>query len=105
MDIAATLPSPTSPAPGADALPARESKAGADGAPLLDPRVVLLLDECFRHGKALAAWGDGVSALEAAGVAGAPGVVSTDSATGALEEVVTLLGAHRVWERFATEVG
>ena len=59
-----------SPVPAADALAVRDSKAGEDGEPWLDPRVVLLLQECFRHAKAIGAWGAGVSALELAGVAG-----------------------------------
>ncbi|MFD6129675.1 hypothetical protein [Streptomyces diastaticus] len=32
----------------------------------------------------------------------APGVVTGDSAAQVLDEVTTLLGAHRVWERFPT---
>ena len=62
-----------SPPPAPDAVVARDSKAGEDGAPQLDPRVVLLLQECFRHAKAIGAWGSGVAALEAAGVAGLAG--------------------------------
>ena len=66
-----------SPAPGADARPARDSKAGDDRRSALDPRVVLLLQESFRHAKAIGAWGAGVQALEEAGVgADAPGVVT-----------------------------
>ncbi|HTW13485.1 MAG TPA: catalase [Nocardioides sp.] len=89
-----------SPAPAPDALPARDSKAGEAGAPVLDPRVVLLLDEGFRHAKAIGAWGAGVPALDALGIAGAPGVVTGDDAAAVLAEVQTALAAHRVWDRF-----
>ena len=44
---------------------------------MLDPRVVLLLQECFRHAKVIGAWGAGVDALEVAGVLpDEPGVVT-----------------------------
>ena len=89
-----------SPVPGADALVVRDSKAGEDGAPALDPRVVLLLQECFRHAKAIGAWGAGVSALETAGVAGAPGVLTGTDPAAVFAELHTALGAHRVWDRF-----
>ncbi len=91
------------PAPGADALPSRDSKAGEPSSPVLDPRVVLLVQECFRHAKALGAWGEGAAALELAGVsADDAGIVTGDSATEVFSEVHELLGAHRVWERFGT---
>ena len=59
-----------SPTPAAlrppDALVVRDSKARRGRCrSLLDPRVVLLLQECFRHAKAIGAWGAGVDALEA----------------------------------------
>jgi catalase len=91
-----------SPAPGADALVVRDSEAGKEGAPQLDPRVALLLQECFRHAKAIGAWGAGVDALELAGVADAPGVLGGDDPEAVFAEVHTALGAHRVWERFGT---
>jgi catalase len=70
-----------------------------------DPRVALLLSEAFRHGKAIGAWAGGEAALEAAGVpTDAPGVVLATTGTSALEQVTTLLGGHRVWERFTTRV-
>ncbi|GGK33525.1 catalase [Pilimelia terevasa] len=88
------------PAPGPDATPARDAKAGAAGAAPVDPRVLLLVDECWRHGKAVGAWGEGAAVLRQAGVAGTPGVVTADTGTAALDAVVDLLGAHRVWQRF-----
>jgi catalase len=94
-----------SPVPAPDALVARDSKAGEDDDLQLDPRVVLLLQECFRHAKAIGAWGAGVAGLELAGVAGAPGVVTGDDPADVLAEVRTALGAHRVWERFETVLG
>ncbi|GAB3994028.1 catalase [Nocardioides marmoraquaticus] len=89
-----------SPAPAPDALPGRDAKAGAgEGAPV-DPRVQLLVDEALRHGKAVGAYGDGRAVLTSLGVSGWPGVVTGDDPSGVLAEVVTLMGAHRVWERF-----
>ncbi|MET3961559.1 catalase [Marmoricola sp. OAE513] len=90
------------PAPGADAKAVRDAKAGAETEVLLDPRVTLLVQECFRHAKAIGAWGSGATALELAGVdAAAPGVVTGSSASAVLGEVAKLLAEHRVWERFA----
>jgi catalase len=67
----------------------------------LDGRVVLLLQEAFRHGKAIAAWGSGTTALEAAGIpADVPGVTVTSGATAALDDVMAAMGKHRAWERF-----
>jgi catalase len=88
--------------PGPDAAPGRDAKAGAPVADLaLDPRIALLVSEAYRHAKAVGAVSNGAS-LEAAGIPGdAPGVVG-----GKLPEIVseltTLLGTHRVWDRFAS---
>jgi catalase len=92
------------PAPAPDAVPARDDKAGATAATALDPRVRLLIDECWRHAKAIAAWDQGVAALRDAGIDGTPGVVAADSATAALTEVQQLLAEHRVWARFPATV-
>jgi catalase len=94
--------------PAADANPVLDAKAGekgaGDAAPV-DPRVVLMLGEAFRHAKAVGAWGPGADALAAAGCApGAPGVVVASDATDAVTQVADLLAAHRVWERFAPPV-
>ena len=95
-----------SPVPAPDAVVARDSKAGESATSVLDPRVVLLLQECFRHAKALGAWGAGVQALELAGIAaGDAGVVTGEAPTEVFEAVHELLGAHRVWERFDTVLG
>jgi catalase len=94
-----------SPVPAPDALVARDSKAGEADAPQLDPRVILLLQESFRHAKVIGAWGAGVAALELAGVAGAPGVLTGDDPAGVFADLHTALGAHRVWERFGAVLG
>ncbi|MYV41682.1 hypothetical protein GT030_23135, partial [Streptomyces sp. SID1328] len=66
-----------------------------------DPRVVLMLDEAFRHGKALGAWPGAEEALRAAGIpVDAPGVVTGGSGAEILDELTTLLTEHRVWDRF-----
>ncbi|MGZ5400274.1 MAG: catalase, partial [Nocardioides sp.] len=88
-------------APTPDARPARDSKAGEAGAPVLDPRVVLLLQECFRHAKVIGAWGAGIEALAVAGIGpDEAGVVTGDNASEVFASAVALLGSHRVWERF-----
>ncbi|MEU9554026.1 catalase [Streptomyces fumanus] len=95
------------PGVGSDAYTARDAKSDPvpSGPATTDPRVALLLSEAFRHGKAIGAWAGGDAALQAAGVpATAPGVVVADSGTAALEQVTRLLGTHRVWERFSTQV-
>ncbi|MFZ5845920.1 MAG: catalase [Actinomycetota bacterium] len=87
-------------APQPDAVPSRDAKAGAESGGI-DPRVRLLLDESFRHAKAIAATGPGVAALEAAGLSAADaGVVTVDTAADLASSVVELLGSHRAWERF-----
>jgi catalase len=93
-----------SPAPAADTLPARDAKAGGPGSPDVDPRVLLMIDECWRHAKTIGAWGAGVTVLQAAGVAGTPGVVLAATGEEAFAAVQQLLGAHRVWERFPNSV-
>jgi catalase len=92
------------PVPAPDAVPARDDKAGAGDAVAVDPRVLLLIDECWRHAKAIGAWGAGVSVLHGAGLAGAPGVVTAETGADAFTAVQQLLGAHRVWERFPATV-
>ncbi|MGC5051470.1 catalase [Micromonospora sp. DT48] len=95
----------SAPAPAPDATPARDAKAGTTGSATIDPRVLLMVDECWRHAKAIGAWGTGVTALEQSGVVGTPGVVTGDSATEVLAAVGQLMAGHRVWERFPAPVG
>jgi catalase len=71
--------------------------------PTDDIKLVVLLQEAFRHCKAVAAWGDGTAALVAAGIdLDGPGVLVADgvdkSFTAALVKAV---GLHRVWARAA----
>ncbi|KQX80571.1 catalase [Streptomyces sp. Root55] len=91
------------PAPAADAYGARDAKAddGAAAATGVEPRLLLMVTEAYRHGKAIGAWGAGVSALEAAGLpANSAGVVTDGAASQVLEAVTGLLGGHRAWDRF-----
>ncbi|MEU3403555.1 catalase [Streptomyces sp. NPDC006670] len=89
------------PRPAADADGARDAKAGGPGAPEVDPRVLLLITEAYRHGKAIGGWNGGERALRAAGVtADAPGVVVGDSGESVVDALAAALEKHRVWERF-----
>ena len=61
----------------------------------------LLVEECFRHSKAVGGTSAGQAVLESAGVAAdAPGVVVADDPEAAWEQLAELLPAHRVWDRF-----
>ncbi|HEY6935082.1 MAG TPA: catalase [Marmoricola sp.] len=94
------------PGPAADALVNRDGKAGAAGTAVLDPRVALLLDETWRQAKAIGAWGEGRTALEAVDItAGAAGVEAGDGPAQVLGPVLDLMAAHRAWDRFAVAVG
>ncbi|MFE0631190.1 catalase [Streptomyces sp. NPDC058864] len=91
------------PGPAADAQGGRDAKAGAPAlAPApVDPRIVLMLQEAYRHAKPIGGWDDAAPALRAAGVPdNALGVVTGSAGEGVLREVTALLGAHRVWDRF-----
>ncbi|MET7573219.1 catalase [Streptomyces sp. NPDC005492] len=91
------------PAPSADAYGARDAKADDDAAlaTALDPRLLLMLTEAYRHGKVIAAWGEGAGALEAAGLPEGPeGVVFATAASEVLRPVTHLLAGHRAWGRF-----
>jgi catalase len=87
-------------APADDAEQGLDAKAGDPGASL-DPRVVLLLSEAFRHAKAIGAWGSGSAGVDAASIPdNAAGVVLGDSAEQVVPQIRELLAAHRAWERF-----
>ncbi|MEV8049536.1 catalase [Streptomyces bacillaris] len=95
------------PAPGADGYGARDAKVddGAAVAVGIDPRILLLVAEAFRHGKAIGAWAAGLEILEAAGIGSdVPGVVTADDAAAALDGLTDLLAHHRAWERFTPAV-
>jgi catalase len=66
-----------------------------------DIKLVVLLQEAFRHCKPLGAWGDGAAQLDAATIdRTAPGVlVGADSGKEFVTELITALGLHRVWDR------
>jgi len=74
----------------------------ADGTkPTRDIKLIVMLQEAFRHCKPIAAWGDGTAALTAAGIElDAAGVLVAGSVdksfTSALAKAV---GLHRVWAR------
>jgi len=87
--------------PAPDALPARDSKAGDDSTVVTDPRVGLLLQECFRHCKAVVAVGDGRAVVDELGLSGV-GVLTADDPAEVRDDLLALLSAHRSWERFAT---
>ena len=86
--------------PAPDAVVHRDSKAGEAAPAAVDPRVVLMVEECFRHAKPVGAWGAGRAVLDSLGVGGA-GVVTADGPGTVLDGVAELIGGHRVWERFA----
>ncbi|MGW7489385.1 catalase [Streptomyces sp. NPDC054786] len=93
------------PGSGKDAYGARDAKAGdpaAAGRTETDPRVLLMLSEAYRHGKALGGWAGAEEVFQAAGVpTAAPGVALGSDGTGTLNQITQLLGRHRVWERFS----
>jgi len=69
--------------------------------PAGDIKLTILLQEAFRHCKALGAWGDGTVILAAAGItADAPGVV-TGAAAGKsfTDQLAAAVGLHRAWDR------
>ncbi|SFD26797.1 catalase [Streptomyces aidingensis] len=94
------------PAPGADALGARDAKAGdgAEAGPVTDPRVMLLIDETYRHAKPLGGWGDVRRIWEVLNIApDAPGVVTSDNPAAVFDGIVGHLRHHRVWHRFPAQ--
>ena len=93
------------PAPASDALPTTDAKGGEPTPAPIDPRVVLLLHEAFRHAKAIASWGPGMEAVADAGIPlGAAGLVADEDAGEAWSRLHKLMTQHRVWERFAPAV-
>ncbi len=93
------------PAPAPDAMPTFDAKADqATAGKPVDPRIVKMVAEMFRHCKAIAVAPEATSVLAAAGVPeDAAGVVIEDP-TAAVGELATLLASHRVWERFPAAV-
>jgi catalase len=69
--------------------------------PTGDIKQVILLQEAYRHGKVLAAWGDGDAILTGSGIdLDGPGVVVGESVDKTFTDaLVTALGLHRAWDR------
>ncbi|MFC8597217.1 catalase [Isoptericola sp. NPDC057191] len=81
---------------------------GTAGNPLaMDGRTHVLLQEAYRHGKAIAAVGDGAQVLQQAGIpTGAPGVHVLEAGAESLGDTLQAdLGMHRSWERLAALAG
>ncbi|MEU6331863.1 catalase [Streptomyces sp. NPDC047049] len=95
------------PGPGKDAYGARDAKAGEPAAAEraeTDPRILLMLSEAYRHGKAIGGWAGAERVFHAAGVpTAAPGVALGSDGSATLNQITQLLGRHRVWERFPTQ--
>ena len=86
--------------PAPDAQRARDAKAGGRRPPPWIPRVLLLVEECFRHAKAIGAWGQAVACLDAASIpADAAGIVLGEGPDDVVPQLSELLAAHRAWER------
>ncbi|MFI9785147.1 hypothetical protein ACIHEI_16810 [Kitasatospora sp. NPDC051984] len=91
------------PEPGANDRGARDARSGAvaGGQPALDSRVVLLVNEAYRHAKPLAGRADSRALWAAAGVdPQAPGAFVETDAGQAVTALAEQLATHRVWERF-----
>ncbi|WP_313811904.1 catalase [Glutamicibacter sp.] len=91
--------------PADDAHVGLDAKAGADpnGESNVDPRVVLLVQEAYRHCKAIYSVDDAaLHALKAAGLRGdEPGIYSLNLEN-APDHLIDVLAKHRVWDRFTS---
>jgi catalase len=69
--------------------------------PTNDIKLVVLLQEANRHCKGIAAWGDGATLLELAGIATDGAGVSVSDAAGKpfADALIVTLGLHRAWDR------
>jgi catalase len=68
--------------------------------PTADIKLVVLLQEAFRHCKAVAAWGDGAAVLKAARIPKGPGIVVADDVDKVfVANLASALGLHRAWDR------
>jgi catalase len=66
----------------------------------LDPKSAMMLQEAFRHHKALGAWGSGADLLATAVDTAAPGIVTGEKPAKAFNDAfIEALGWHRHWER------
>ncbi|MFG2393487.1 catalase [Streptomyces lavendulae] len=93
------------PQAAADAHGARDAKAGAPEPGSPDPRVLMLVAEAYRHGKAIGGWNGSSRILGGAGIqADGPGLAFNDAAATALEHLTHALAQHRAWDRFPPTV-
>ncbi|MFF7076550.1 catalase [Streptomyces lavendulae] len=93
------------PQAAADAQGARDAKAGAPEPGSPDPRVLMLVSEAYRHGKAIGGWNGSSRILEGAGIqADGPGLAFNETAATALEHLTHALAQHRAWDRFPPTV-
>ena len=79
----------------------RRARRGGGTAPIADIKLVVLLQEAFRHCKPIAAWGSGARLLELAGIPhdGAGVLLSTDVDKKFTAALIAAVGLHRVWDR------
>jgi catalase len=75
----------------------------AGGTTAADIKLVVLLQEAFRHCKSIAAWGDGTAVLKAARIPSkGPGLSVADDVDKAFTATLAAeLGLHRAWDRAA----
>ena len=85
--------------PAADARQSRDAKAAAGASTAIDPRLTLLVDEAFRHGKGIGVLGD-VQMAAALGLADDEAGVAVGDAATVASAVVDGLAQHRAWDRF-----
>ena len=86
--------------PAPDARTSVDAKADAAATSSVDPRIVKMLGELWRHAKSIGATGAAEEVLAAADVpANGIGVVCGD-ADSVAAGLIDLLAAHRAWERF-----
>ena len=76
---------------------------GGGATPTSDIKLVVLLQEAFRHCKAIAAWRDGGAVLKSARISSRdPGVkVAKEVDKAFTANLAAALGLHRVWNRAA----
>jgi catalase len=75
----------------------------AGTSPVADLKLVLLLQEAYRHCKTIAAWGDGREILTACTIAlDAPGVLTGKAVAKQFSDLLfAAMGLHRAWDRAA----
>ncbi|WIY82436.1 catalase [Propionimicrobium sp. PCR01-08-3] len=93
------------PEPAADSLGAQDTKAATRKLVSTDPRVSLLISECWRQAKPIGAWGAATGLLTGLGIQTTKGVIAGHNPQAVLKTVQGLLETHRVWDRFASTDG